>query len=143
MGLSYASEWFAAWIGGDPDDRALVRFEFTGTYWPVYAAMLVCNVLAPQVLWLPRLRANLSALIVVSIGVLVGMWLERILIIWNTLTHGFLPSMDRVFYPTIWDWLFLFGPLFLFAWLFLIFCRFAPVAPMYELRELRHSEASA
>jgi hypothetical protein len=66
------------------------------------------------------------------------MWLERILIIWNTLSHSFLPSMDRVFFPTFWDWLFLFGPRFLFAWMFLIFCR---VAPMHEMRELRHTEA--
>ena len=43
------------------------------------------------------------------------MWLERILIVWNTLSHSFLPSMDRVFFPTFWDWLFLFGPMFFFA----------------------------
>ena len=27
---------------------------------------------------------------------------ERILIAWNTLSHSFLPSMDRVFFPTVW-----------------------------------------
>ena len=32
MGLSYSSEWFAAWIGGNPSDRSLVAFEFTGAY---------------------------------------------------------------------------------------------------------------
>ena len=46
----------------------------------------------------------------VSAGILIGMWLERILIVWNTLSHSFLPSIDRVFFPTFWDWLFLFGP---------------------------------
>ena len=45
--------------------------------------------------------------------------------------------MDRVFFPTVWDWLFLFGPMFFFAWLFLLFCRLAPVVPMFEVRELR------
>ncbi len=104
--------------------------------------MLFFNVLAPQILWLPA-RASLAVLIAVSIGILVGMWLERILIIWNTLSHSFLPTMDRVFFPTVWDWLFLFGPLFFFAWMFLIFCRLAPVVPMHEVRELRHREASA
>jgi Ni/Fe-hydrogenase subunit HybB-like protein len=142
MGLSYASEWFAAWIAGNPDDRRLVAFEFSGYYWPLYAAMLLCNVLAPQVLWLPRMRQNLAVLVAVSVAILIGMWLERILIVWNTLSHGFLPSMDRVFFPTVWDWLFLFGPLFFFAWMFLLFCRIAPVVPMHELRELSHREAS-
>jgi Ni/Fe-hydrogenase subunit HybB-like protein len=143
MGLSYASEWFAAWVGGNPDDRELLVFEFTGAYWKLYIAMLICNVLAPQILWFPRMRASLAALICVSVAILVGMWLERILIIWNTLSHSFLPSMDRVFFPTAWDWLFLIGPLFFFGWMFLLLCRLAPVVPMYDVRELIHKEASA
>ena len=143
MGLSYATEWFASWLGGNSSDRSLVAFEFTGAYRREYAGMLFCNVLAPQILWFPRARASLAVLIAVSIAILVGMWLERILIIWNTLSHSFLPSMDRVFFPTVWDWLFLFGPLFFFAWMFLLFCRLAPVVPMHEVRELRHREASA
>lgn len=102
MGVSYLSEYFAAWYGGNRADRALVQFEFTGAYWPLYAAMLFCNVLEPQILWFPRARASLAVLIAVSVGVLAGMWLERILIIiWNTRSQGFLPSMDRVFYPTL------------------------------------------
>ena len=120
-----------------------MAFEFTGAYWKVYAAMLFCNVVLPQILWLPRLRASLAALLVVSVAILIGMWLERILIIMNTLSHSFLPSMDRIFYPTLWDWLFLFGPLFFFAWMFLLFCRLAPVIPMHEARELRRKEAAA
>ena len=143
MGLSYLSEYFAAWYGGNPDDRSLVAYEFTGPYWPVYAGMLFCNVIAPQILWLPRARATLAVIIAVSFAVLVGMWLERILIVWNTLSHTFMPSMDRVFFPTAWDWLFLFGPMFFFCWLFLLFARVAPVVPMFEARELRHKEAAA
>ena len=142
MGLSYASEWFAAWYGGNPADRALVVYEFTGAYWKLYIAMLACNVVAPQLLWFPAMRASLTVLVGVSIGILVGMWLERILIIWNTLSHSFLPSMDRVFFPTAWDWLFLFGPVFVFTWMFLLFCRVAPVVPMHDVRELLHREGA-
>jgi molybdopterin-containing oxidoreductase family membrane subunit len=142
MGLSYASEWFSAWYGGNPADRGLVTFEFTGAYAKLYWAMLFGNVIAPQILWLPAMRTNLPVLITVSVAVLIGMWLERILIVWNTLSHSFLPSMDRVFFPTFWDWLFLFGPIFFFGWLFLLFCQVAPVMPMYDVRELRRREVS-
>ena len=44
MGLSYATEWFAAWYGGEHADRSLVVFEFTGAYAPLYWALLLCNV---------------------------------------------------------------------------------------------------
>jgi molybdopterin-containing oxidoreductase family membrane subunit len=142
MGLSYASEWFSAWLSGNPDDRAAVAFEFTGAYWPAYVGMLLFNVVAPQIFWAPRLRTNLWAIFIVAILINIGMWFERILIVWNTLSHSFLPSMDRIFYPTVWDWIFLFGPLFLFAWFFLVFCRLAPVISMHEVRELRHAEAA-
>ena len=40
MGLSYASEWFAAWYGGNPANRGLVAFEFTGAYSKLDWAML-------------------------------------------------------------------------------------------------------
>lgn len=141
MGLSYASEWFSAWTSGGDADRAAVAFEFTGVYWPMYVGMLLFNVVAPQIFWLPRFRTNLWVILTVTILINVGMWFERILIIWNTLSHSFIPSMDRVFYPTIWDWIFLFGPLFFFAWLFLVFCRVAPTISMHEVRELRQAEA--
>jgi len=142
MGLSYASEWFAAWYGGNRADRALLVYEFTGAYWKLYIAMLTCNIVAPQLLWFPAMRASVPVLVGVSIGILVGMWLERILIIWNTLSYSFLPSMDRIFFPTVWDWLFLFGPMFVFAWMFLLFCRVAPVVPMHDVRELLHREGA-
>jgi hypothetical protein len=32
--------------------------------------------------------------------------------------------------------------MFFFGWLFLLFCRVVPVAPMYDVRELRRREAS-
>ncbi len=49
------------------------------------------------------------------------MWLERILIVWNTLSHDYMPTMWRTFHFTFWDWSFLIAPLGLFAFLFLIF----------------------
>ena len=37
MALSYATEWFMAWYGGEPSATAsLVSFVFTGDYAPLY-----------------------------------------------------------------------------------------------------------
>ena len=66
----------------------------------------------------------------------VGMWLERILIIWNTLSHDYLPSMWRLFIPTVWDWLMTIGSLGLFALMFLVFVRLVPAVSMHESRRL-------
>ena len=77
--------------------------------------MLVCNCLIPQALWFRRVRRSILAVVLISIAINVGMWLERILIIWNTLSHGYAVSLWRLFSPTLWDWLLLFGPLGLFV----------------------------
>ncbi|CCD90800.1 Polysulphide reductase NrfD [Bradyrhizobium sp. ORS 375] len=143
MGYSYATEWFMAWYGGEHRERGLVAFEFTGTYAPMYWALLACNVAIPQLLWLPRLRRSLPVLLAIAIAINVGMWLERILIVWNTLSHGYMPSLWRSFHFTFWDWSFLIAPLGLFALLFLVFVRLVPAVSMFDMRELAHEEGVA
>jgi molybdopterin-containing oxidoreductase family membrane subunit len=143
MGLSYATEWFNAWYGGERADRNFVAFEFTGAYWPMFAGLLLCNVIVPQAFWLRFVRRNVVAVFVISVAINIGMWLERILIIWNTLSHDYLPSMWRLFFPTIWDWLLMFGSLGLFALMFLVFVRLVPIVSMHEVRRLVAEEAAS
>jgi molybdopterin-containing oxidoreductase family membrane subunit len=71
------------------------------------------------------------------------MWLERILIVWNTLSHGYMPSLWRTFHFTIWDLAFVVAPLGFFAFLFLMFVRLIPAVSMFDMRELAHREDMA
>ncbi|MGO9868443.1 MAG: NrfD/PsrC family molybdoenzyme membrane anchor subunit [Rhodomicrobium sp.] len=143
MGISYATEWFAAWYNGRPDDRSYIVFLFTGHYAPIFFAMLICNVVLAQIFWFPAARQNILLICIVSIFVNIGMWLERILIIWVTLSHTHLPSMERVFIMKPADWIFIFFPLAFFALLFLIFAKFLPTVAIHEVQELRRKEAEA
>ena len=142
MGLSYASEWFNAWYGGEHADRSLVVFEFTGAYAPMFWALLLCNVVIPQAFWFAAVRRNLVAVFVIAILINIGMWLERILIVWNTLSHDYAVSMWRLFLPTAWDWITTFGSLGLFALMYLVFVRLIPVVSMHEVRKLVEEEGS-
>ena len=142
MGLSYATEWFNAWYGGDPTDRNLVVFEFTGAYAPMFWTMLACNVTIPQAFWFSAVRQRIFAVFLISVLINIGMWFERILIIWNTLSHDYMPSMWRLFIPTFWDWVTTFGSLGLFALMYLVFVRLIPVVSMHEVRHLVAEEQS-
>ena len=97
--------------------------------------MILCNVLIPQALWSTRLRRNPLALFVLGLVVLLGMWLERFMIIVASLERDFLPSSWHMFYPTFWDLATLAGSLGAFAFLFLLFLRFLPAISMSELRK--------
>ena len=132
MGLSYASEWFSSWYGGDPAEGRFLRFVFTGPYAPLYAAMIGFNVVAPQIFWFPAMRKRMDVLIVVAVLVNIGMWLERILIIFETMSHGRTPSMWRLFRPTLTDGMLLVGSLGAFALAFLLLSRIVPLISMHE-----------
>ena len=80
---------------------------------------------------------------IIPVLILVGMWIERILIIWGTLSRGFMPSLWHLFYPTVSDWLLLFGPLGFFAFMFLWFIRLVPAVSMHEVRSLVRKEGLA
>lgn len=142
MGLSYATEWFNGWYGGERADRSLVAFEFAGSYAPMFWVLLACNVAIPQAFWFAPVRRSVFAVFVIAVIINIGMWLERILIIWNTLSHDYTPSMWRLFLPTVWDWITTFGSLGPFALMYLVFVRLLPVVSMHEVRKLVAEEQS-
>ncbi|MBO0716679.1 MAG: polysulfide reductase NrfD [Rhizobiales bacterium] len=143
MGLSYATEWFNAWYGGERADRSLLVFEFLGSYAPIYWALLLCNVIIPQAFWFASVRSSVTAVFIISVVINVGMWLERILIVWNTLSHDYSVSMWRLFLPTAWDWITTIGSLGLFALMYLAFVRLVPVVSMHEVRKLVDEERAS
>src|SRR5262249_6111287 len=112
----------------------------TGPYAPTYWALIACNCLVPQVLWLKRVRSSPLALFFVSLVVLVGMWLERFVIVVTSLHRDFLPSSWGNYTPTVWDWAMFVGTLGLFFCLLFLFLRFLPMISIFEMRELVEKE---
>jgi Ni/Fe-hydrogenase subunit HybB-like protein len=135
VAYGYAAEVFMAFYGGDAQEMALTRNRFTGAYAWVYWTTIGCNVVALQALWWRRMRSSLPALFVLGVLVLVGMWMERFMLIVTSLYRERLPSSWGMFFPTFWDFAFLFGSIGLFLALFLLFVRYLPVLPMFELRQ--------
>ncbi|MGE7138292.1 NrfD/PsrC family molybdoenzyme membrane anchor subunit [Luteibacter sp. NPDC031894] len=133
----YAAEIFTAYYGGDPYDIAIQRHRMQGAYAWLFWATIACNTLSIQALWWPRMRTNPVALVTISLLVLAGMWMERFMLIVTSLYRDFLPSSWGMFHPTVWDFAFLLGSMGLFALLFLVFVRVAPVLSIAELR--RHA----
>jgi len=101
---------------------------------------LVCNIVIPQLLWRPSIRANTIALFIISIIINIGMWLERFIIIVTSLHRDFLPSSWGMFYPSKWDIGLYLGSIGLFLSLLFLFIRFLPVISIFETRELLSEE---
>jgi Ni/Fe-hydrogenase subunit HybB-like protein len=141
VGYGYLAEIFTAFYSADRYEQYVTLNRWSGPYAPVYWSMLVCNLLAPQLLWWRRVRHSVPALFVLALVINAGMWMERFLIVVSSLHRDYLPSSWGMYYPTVWDWLTLFGSIALFVWLFLLFVRFLPLISIAEMRELVRESA--
>jgi Ni/Fe-hydrogenase subunit HybB-like protein len=141
VAYGYASEIFMAFYSGDEFEIAMTVDRWTGAYAPVYWSMLFCNVALPQVLWWRGARRNAALLFGLSLVINLGMWMERVMIVVQSLHHDFLPSSWGLFVPTAWDWVFLLGSISMFAWLFLVFIRVLPALSISEMRMLVRESA--
>jgi len=134
IGYAYAMEFFIAWYNGNPFEQEAFKYRALGPYAWAFWLMLVCNTGAPQLFWFKQIRACLPAVFVISIIVNIGMWLERFVIIADTLTREFLPANWGYFSPTLVEVLTFVGSFGLFLTLFLLFMRFLPLISMSELK---------
>ncbi|HKC57548.1 MAG TPA: NrfD/PsrC family molybdoenzyme membrane anchor subunit [Vicinamibacterales bacterium] len=134
VGFSYATEFFTAWFNGSLYEKATFYGRATGPYAWCFWTMVTCNAVAPQVLWLRRVRTNVAALFVLSILVNIGMWLERFVIIVTSLHRSYLPSSWVMYRPTMIEVGTLIGSFGLFFTSFLLFTRLLPMIAMWEIK---------
>lgn len=136
VAYGYAIEAFVNWYGADPYESFLRWNRLHGPYAITYYALLLSNILLPQLLWWRKLRTNTLALFLISMDILVGMWLERFVIVVVSLTRDFLPSAFGQYYPTQFDWAVLIGTLGFFTACMFLFLRLLPGVSIAELKTL-------
>ena len=136
VAYAYMMETFLAWYSGNVFEMAAFWNRMTGPYAVNYWFLVTCNIIAPQFLWIKKVRSTPALLFISSIVVLVGMWLERYVIIVSSLAQDFLPSSWRNFQATRWDWATFLGTIGLFLFLFFLFIRVLPMISIFEVRTL-------
>jgi molybdopterin-containing oxidoreductase family membrane subunit len=133
---AYVIEAFFAFYSGNPFERFMWLNRANGPYRHMYYALIVCNGLAPQLMWFRRIRTSALGLFVTAMFVNVGMWLERFVIIPTSLSRDFLPSSWGMYHGTIWDWAMYLGSIGLFLFLLALFIRFLPMISIFEMRTM-------
>lgn len=141
VAYGYVMEAFFGWYSANTYEEYLLINRAQGPYAPSYWALILCNVITPQLLWIRWVRMNPVCLWIIAIIANIGMWLERFVIVITSLHRDYLPSSWDMYYPTIWDWSTYIGTLGLFFFLLFLFIRFLPMISIFEMRELvYHSE---
>jgi molybdopterin-containing oxidoreductase family membrane subunit len=137
MGLAYLTEIFIAWYSGNEYEMfTFFRNRITGDYELQFWGMIICNALIPQLFWFRKVRRNWIWLLVVSLSINIGMWLERYNIVVTSLSKDFLPSNWVSYSPTIIDIGVFVGTIGLFACGVLLFMRYIPMMAISELKSV-------
>src|ERR1700675_372303 len=136
VAYGYAIEAFSGWYGGNRYDQTLLWNRLHGPYAGVYWMLLICNIFIPQLLWIRKMRTNPVWLFMISFVILVGMWLERFVIVVLSLSRDFLTSSWGMYYPTRWDWITYFGTIGMFLTAMFLFVRILPMISIFEMRTL-------
>jgi molybdopterin-containing oxidoreductase family membrane subunit len=139
VAYGYMMESFMAWYSANQYEVFMMKNrQFGSPYGPFYWMLILCNIAIPQLLWLRKVRQNITLLFLISLVVNVGMWLERFIIVITSLHRDFLPSSWGNYYPTQWDWATYAGTIGFFLVLMLLFVRVLPAISIFEIREVLH-----
>ena len=133
---AYIMEAFFAWYSGNVYERYMLFNRQHGPYKHMYMMLIICNGLAPQMMWVKRFRTSTTMLFITAMFVNVGMWLERFVIIPTSLHRDFLPSSWGMYHGSPWDWSMFIGTIGLFLCLLFLFLRFLPMISIFEMRTM-------
>ncbi|MEK7408576.1 MAG: NrfD/PsrC family molybdoenzyme membrane anchor subunit [Acidobacteriota bacterium] len=136
LGYSYAVEFFIAWYSGNPYERAIFFYRAFGDYaWALWL-LVACNVGAPLLFFLGRVRRSVAWLLALCVLINVGMFFERFVIIVTSLARDYDPFTWRLYTPRWPEISILFASFAWFFLLFLVFAKIFPVISMWEIKEL-------
>jgi Ni/Fe-hydrogenase subunit HybB-like protein len=85
VAYGYVMEAFFGWYSANTYEEYLVENRAIGPYAPSYWALVLCNVLIPQLLWIRYFRVHPVWLWFIAIVANIGMWLERFVILVTSL----------------------------------------------------------
>jgi molybdopterin-containing oxidoreductase family membrane subunit len=130
------AEYLTTWYGQEPARMAVFNAKTSGEFAPFFWTQVVlCAVIPFPILVSGRLR-TISGTVLASISVVIGMWLERYLIIVPTLTRPRLPYGIGFYTPSWVEWAIMAASASAIILLYTLFIKFFPIVSVWELEEL-------
>ena len=132
------AEHLTVWYGNEPSEMIVFWQRVSGDYAMIFWAMLIFNVVIPLSVLPFQWGRRPLATCLVGLGVLVGMWIERFLIVVGTLRFPRLDFTVGTYQPTWVEVAILVGSFGMFAFMYFLFVQFVPIVSIWEVREGKH-----
>ena len=131
------SEYLTAFFGNEPSEMRVFFYKLSGPYAPFYWGMVVANFVVPVLILSFRRTRTIPGILVASITVVIGMWLERLNIVVPSLANPRLPYPTGFYIPSLVEWAMLAGGIASLVLGFVLFARFFPLISLWEIEEGR------
>ncbi|MDP7295746.1 MAG: polysulfide reductase NrfD, partial [Vicinamibacterales bacterium] len=139
------AEHMTVWYGNEPDEMAVLNSRLTGPFSTVFWSMVACCFVIPLgILSFRRLR-TIAGTVVASCFVVVGMWLERYIIVISSASYPRSEAMwDAGRYTPSLVEIGLTGAQFAaFALLYIVFAKLFPLVSIWEIKEAGEQDVKA
>ena len=137
------SEYITTYYGQEPSHVSVFDAKFFGEFAPYFWVQIVLCLVIPLILIFPRGRSIVGT-VIASVSILIGMWLERFLIIVPTLTRPRLPSDlpfgVGVYSPTYTEWIVMAASAAIIVLMYMAFTKLFPIVSVWEMREEQEEE---
>jgi Ni/Fe-hydrogenase subunit HybB-like protein len=128
------SERLTGWYGNESSEMAVFWLTQRGAFAPLFWTMVFCNFLIPFPLLAIKKFRTITGTAIASATVVVGMWIERFLIIVPSLSHKYLAYSWGTYRPTWVEITITAGTFAAMALLYMLFSKVVPIISVWELK---------
>ena len=127
-------ERLTVWYGNQTHEMGVFWATITGEYGPFFWTMVACNFIIPlPLLAIKRLR-TITGTVIASCGVVLGMWLERYLIVVPSLSYKQLPYSWGTYLPGWTEISIMVASFAAMILMYVLFSKFVPIISIWEMK---------
>ena len=131
------AEYLTTFYGHEPVEMRVFLYKFVGGYAPYFWLMVVCNFIIPLIFLTNKKMKTISGLLIASIAVTIGMWLERLIVVVPSLANPRLPFPTGIYIPTLTEISLFCRCCAAFVLGFMAFSKLFPLISIWEIKEGR------
>jgi molybdopterin-containing oxidoreductase family membrane subunit len=132
------NERLTVWYGNNTAEVNTFLVTQSGSFAPLFWTMVAVNFVIPLVILGIRRFRTIAGCVIASIGVCVGMWLERFLIVVPSLGHKYLPYSWGYYRPRPVEILITTATFAAMILLYTLFAKFVPIISIWEMKAGAH-----
>src|SRR5205814_2830761 len=132
------NERLTVWYGNATAERETLLVTQKGPFAPLFWTMVACNFVVPFVILSVKKLRTIGGCVLASFAVVVGMWLERFLIIVPSLSHKYLSYTWGSYRPRPVEIIITTATFAAMGLLYVLFSKLVPIISIWELKAGEH-----